>query len=333
MTVLFMDGFEHYNTAAMAYNKWGGGGSMPNPNTAYGRHDQGVALRSSSADYLSRGLGSDLATIVVGLSLRVNAHTGGRLKVFLDSGTYQACIRTTSDGRIQAWRGSTTALLAETAQFTLTTGVWHHVETKITIDNTAGAVEVRLNGVTVINVSGVDTTTTANDTIDTFQLGPNDDVDIDNFYILDTVGTIAADFVGDCQVEDLYSSGAGNSSGWTPSAGSNYENVDEKPPDGDTTYNSDAATNKDTHAMDNLATTSGEVFAVQTVLYERKDDTGACEVRPVLRQGTTDYPGTNVALTESYGFDSEVFEDDPDTSAQWTIAGVNSVEAGYERTT
>jgi hypothetical protein len=49
----------------------------------------------------------------------------------------------------------------------------------------------------------------------------------DDIGVWDGTGSIANDFVGDCAVKGITVSGAGASTQWTPSAGSNFDNVDD----------------------------------------------------------------------------------------------------------
>jgi hypothetical protein len=87
---------------------------------------------------------------------------------------------------------------------------------------------------------------------------------------------------------------------------------------------------KDTYAMDDLAG-ANTVFGVATSVYVSKDASGAKYARPILRSGVTDYVGTSLPLSDgTFSLLEEVYDVDPDTSAQWTYTGVNAVEVGQE---
>lgn len=87
---------------------------------------------------------------------------------------------------------------------------------------------------------------------------------VDDVYLLDGVPADTGvqgpdgllynnDFLGDVHVEALYPTAAGrtqttDNTPWTPSAGANWQNVDDHPPDEDVTYNSaEAAGQRDTY--------------------------------------------------------------------------------------
>jgi len=153
----------------------------------------------------------------------------------------------------------------------------------------------------------------------------------DDLYLTDST-----DFLGDCRVECLIPSGNGNSSQWVGSDATSTDNyllVDETSLDGDTTYvEADSVGDKDTYAMDDLETAAGTVYAVQTILAQRKTDAGSRQVAPVLRHSGTDYDGTSVSVGDTYAFGIEIEEQNPGTSSAWSIADVNAIEFGAKVT-
>jgi len=216
---------------------------------------------------------------------------------------------------------------------------WYYLELKVNFNNSP-------NGDWELMIDGVSTLTgTSRDTFYSYtmklQIGgaANNDVDImwiDDFYLLDDTGSDNNDFLGICAVETDLPSGNGNSStlvGSDSNSTDNYLLVDNNasvPPATTEYVESDTEGDKDTYAMSDL-TTTGVVYGVQTTLYAQKDDSGAKFVRPVIRSGGTDYPGTSVALSDSvYVLSDEVWEQDPDTSSAWLYGDVNSMELGPE---
>ena len=240
---------------------------------------------------------------------------------------------------------------------------WYYVEMKALADSgTSGFAEVRLGGVTEINVTGIKTTgddplcAGAAVSFDNFLWKGDTNIVtrtsgspftvsvnalangpyIDDIYICDTTGSFNNDFLGDIYVETLLPDGAGNSSGWTPLSGSNYQNVDEQAVDDDTTYvSTNTATTTDTYTYSNLAVNT-TVNAVQTVAVARFDDGGPHSIAHVARPGGTDNIGTTQAMPfyvnggsgGSYLDYFEPWDVNPDTAAAWTAAQVNASEFG-----
>ena len=132
----------------------------------------------------------------------------------------------------------------------------------------------------------------------------------------------------------MWVSGAGSNTGFAPSAGSNFENVDETPgPDDDGTYNDgDALNEKDSYAMDDLSA-GGTIYALKHQMTVKKTDAGTVGVKPLIRVGGSDYVGSEVMLTTDYTTETQIWEDNPDDSNPFEEADVNAIEAGMQITT
>lgn len=338
MTLLFVDGFDHYETADLA-RKWT---SSSNASIAAGAARYGAGgLRLSSAAfgaYVSRGFGAR-ASWIVGCAFKVNSFATETVVIGLrDAGSYQVQLRIQTNGLLRLVRGNDSATLA-TGSTALSSGSWYYLELKATINDATGSYTVRINGATEFSGSSADTQATGTATADEVVLGyagagagVSANHDYDDVYVADTTGPPNNDVLGDCRVETLYPSGAGAAAAWTPNgAGSNYDCVDEAAPDDDTTYvSSSTATQKDTYAAGDLSGTPDSIKGVQTVLMVRKDDAGTRTFAAVIRSGGADYDGTSVNVTTDYLCYPEVRETDPATSAAWTASGVNALEVGVK---
>jgi len=152
-----------------------------------------------------------------------------------------------------------------------------------------------------------------------------------DFYACSDTGSDNKGFLGDIRVQAILPSGAGNSTQMTPSAGSNYQCVDEAAPNDDTDYVSETtAGEKDTYAFGNLTPTSGTVKGTQILISARKDDAGTRTIAPVYRPVSTDYDGTTVSIGNSYDYVRQVKDVSPATSVAWTIAEINGAEFGVK---
>ena len=273
---------------------------------------------------------SNLATVIVGCAHYI-AGTNVNYLTLLDGSTEQISCVIEADRSITVRRGSASGtILGQSAVSLFPPSAWTYLELKANIHSSTGSVVLKLNGVTKISVSGINTQNTANAYVTRvrFQNGL-----IDDLYICDTTGAANNDFLGDVRVETLYPNGAGTYTEWTPSTGSNWQNVDDATThDGDSTYNSTAtAGNRDLYTLTNLATVTGTVQGVRGHMKARKDDSNVRELALFSRSSTTETTGATEALGVSYvQYDGAVQETDPATSAAWTIAGVNALQFGQK---
>lgn len=157
----------------------------------------------------------------------------------------------------------------------------------------------------------------------------------DDIYICDGSGAENNDFLGNLSVECLRPNGAGSSAQFTPSAGSNYQNVDdtdEDGNDGDTTYNAaDADGETDLYAMESLAT-AGEIVGVQVQADVRVTEGNPRKFRLLAREGTTTgESGDLTILHPEYRHRRAIFEENPDTNNLWTESEINAMECGIKR--
>lgn len=155
---------------------------------------------------------------------------------------------------------------------------------------------------------------------------------LDDVYILDTTGSTNNSFLGDSRIVTLRPAAAGASTDFTPSAGDNYECVDDAPgADDDASYVEAATTGMiDMYKSTTVSELPTAIHAVQLRSTSRKTDAGSMGVRNRLTSGSTTVSGHTPALSTDYSVNVDVFEADPDTGNAWTLGGVNSIEAGVE---
>jgi len=327
MTVRFLESFQHYTTLAQLASKWGSGVPVGSIGNTYPRWTGANYYIPQNAS-IQRTLDNQ-ATWVVGFALRYIS-TGGSVTLldFLDGTSSQVFLRINADNTLSFVRGST---VLGTTSFSLISGTWYYIEAKVTINNTTGVCEVRVNGDTKLSLTSQNTRQSANNYANIVKFGSFNNTPqwgLTDIYIAD--GNAAQTYLGDIRVKCLFPSGAGATTQWTPSAGSNYQNVDESTPNDDTDYNlSSVAGQIDTYAMDNLAA-NDTPLAVQWIARLRKDDAGTRTIRRVLRSGGANYEGSNVNVSDTYNYYTEVLETDPATGVAWTNSGVNAVEAGIK---
>jgi hypothetical protein len=243
---------------------------------------------------------------------------------------------------IEAWSNNHSTLLGQ-ARDVCWKERWNYVEVKVTFHNTTGSYEIRVNGITVLSDTNVDTTngTTSNqaDTVAIRGLYGFSSTDqkgqhcIDDWYICDTTGTSNNNFLGPLKVENLHPDGAGDSTQWTPSAGSNYQTVDEVVLN-TTDYNSSAtSTNKDLFTCGNLTNIDGSVFGVQVDCHAVSTQAEALGIKPKVKRSTSEGTGDAVYIADDnyYQQCQHMFEQDPAAGpGAWTVTNVNAMQIGYE---
>jgi hypothetical protein len=343
--LLFVDSFDHYATAE-TLQKWTtrttGGASGSMVIAANGRNATNSMRMQSGAGFsggpqVVKSLSPGSATVILGFAVTFSANpvATATFASVRDGSTDQLSLTMKTDGNIELRRGTSGGTLLATGTSALSTGTYYYIELKALIAN-SGTYEVRVNGVSAFSGSA-DTQNTANASWSQIALGRNvgagasgGNWDYDDLYVADSTGSTNNDLLGAIRVKTILPDGAGNSTDFTPSAGSNFQNVDEASTDGDTTYNSETATgDHDTYTYGSVGFT-GTVLGVQTNLLVRSAGVGGETIRPKIRIGSTDYNGTSVAITTSYLDYLEIFGLSPATSSAWTIAEIDGAEFGIE---
>lgn len=206
----------------------------------------------------------------------------------------------------------------------------YHIEIKFVADDAPdGRIEIKVDGVTdILWESG--TVWSGNYTFRRVKIG-FDHYSRGNSYINDVVMD-KDDWIGDTKIVVLTPNGVGNSSSWTPSAGNNWDCVDEIPPVEADYVHTDSIDLTDTYEIENAPHDIGEIKSIQA--QSGIDYTGTptpTGIQAVIRVDGTDYFGDNTAI------DSDdvkcLWENNPDDSAVWEEADINNLEIGVKSKT
>lgn len=233
-----------------------------------------------------------------------------------------------------------------TVLFTSSSGVipfnsWFFLEFKVTIHDTAGTVQVRVDGVDVINETSVDTRNGGSDgLIDRIEFGSAENNSIQlrvcDIHLINEQGSAPLnDLIGPHTIESLRTDAAGNYTNWTPSAGDNHDAVDDPTEafhDSDSTYVETTVAERDSYSFENLV--SGEdPIAVQAKATARFTGTQQ-DFNTFLRRSSTDVDGpTETGTTSAYADRAlTIWETDPVAAAAWTKANLEATEFGIETT-
>lgn len=342
MALLWMDGFDAYSTAFIT-NKYplpGGSTSGNFTIDASGRRG-GKCLKGASIGGVSLFkipvFKSSGTTCIVGSAIKRSSPANVSLFSFLDQDfTIHLRIDLKSDGSIQVYRGDGSSSLGVSAAgvFDWVAG-FQYIETKVVIDNSVGVVTIKVNGSTVLNLTGQDTQNGGTANIQYVMVyGPNSSANYyDDLYILDGTGTVNNDFLGDVRIDAHFPNANGTTSDSTPSVGTDrFATVDDNPPNGDTDYNTITTIgNYDTLGLQNNVNSGQTPLGVQVSAMARKTDDGIGKAAIVTRVGGVDYDGDDYNLDTAYRYIFQTYDQDP-SGADWTEATFNATEIGYKRT-
>jgi hypothetical protein len=335
MALLFVDGFDHYATADIT-KKWttNSGATI---SSSSGRRGGGALNINYSGYYVAKGVANS-ATLIVGFHLNPPAYSTSSFEFlrFSDGSTAQVVIYRLTSGAFQVYNGSFT-ILGNSASGVLADSVAHYVEVKVKFHGSAGTVDILIDGVSVLSLTGKNTISSANayaNLVTLFGGSVFTNYYYDDLYICDALGSTNNNFLGDVRVDTLFPTSDGNYSAFTPSTGSlHYALVDEATPN-TSDYNEGAAVNdRDSYGMGNLATLASQtVYGVQVNAAILKDDAGSKSAATFVRSSGTNGDGASAAISTSQVYVSQVFETDPNGSIAWTESSVNAMEAGVKVT-
>nr|BDD44165.1 hypothetical protein 32 [bacterium] len=338
MSIIWMDGFDHYGADknnmlkgpySIALSDGSSNLSTANPRT--GTHCLESTRTNASPVMVRKTLPSLLTTVGVGFAIRYDgAFPTDPFLEFLDvGGSELLSIDVTSTGAIQVFRHYD---LLFTAANALTLNTYDHVEIKYTVSNTAAAIEIRVNGLTVISGSGFDGSASGAEEVGAIQLRgrAGSVLRFDDLFIWDTNGTENNDFIGDKRVVTLFPSANTATAEWT----GGYDDINEASPDDDSSYieANDSTPVTSEFEFDDVPAGFAGVVAVQNNLYMKRTSSGSANVQSSLVSGSNVSAGPNHAVTTDYAYYSSIHETDPDASAPWTNSALNAAKLRIERT-
>lgn len=349
----FMDGFDHYATADIGA-KWDNDPSSGTIDSAIFRNS-GQSLRiNSPIGITSKRLNSPVSNVVFGFGWRLSAipsnttldSSGGGV-AFVGNyasggdGEGQFCIGVLSDGKLRAARvrgfgtsGPNIPTVIGTGTTVFATNTWYYVEVRVFIHATAGAVEIRVNGVVDLLLTGVNTkgATSSTVTAEYFSLhgAASAAYFFDDLYVRSEASAteVTGGFMGDIKVKPFYPNGDGTYSALTPSSGTTHYNlVDEASPNTTDYVSSITALQKDSYNFQDISET-GSIKAVQVGAYCYKTDAGFRGVDVFIKSGATEEFGTSKPLSVTPKYALKQWDQDPNTSTDWSQANLNAAEFG-----
>lgn len=348
MTLLFFDGMQ--DGATVKKPEWNA--TWRSNQTGRDGTTNGAASTVRAGIYTCTLPSAAATCIMGGAFVFINAAFGATTATaapiqFVRSGTVELVLTLTAGGYIEVRRSSVSGtLLGTTSGHTpLSAGAWNHIQAKVLLHSSAGSVEVKINEVTVLTLSGVATAGTTGSVtavnIGSTQsgTGSHDAVTLDDFWVCDEVDATASqgsplnDFLGDLRVAALLATSDGDTTAWTPSTGTNHAAlVDESPPN-TTDYNGTLAASglRDLYNVTDLSGAVGQVLAVQPTIYAAKSDAGSATIATVVKENGVVTDGATQTLTTTYLlYTGTMRTRRPSDSGAWTVTDINNLQVGVK---
>ncbi len=243
MALMFADGFDNYQTIVDFWDTAGSDCAI-RLNTGAARTGIGCLQVNSSANGPTKAFGHKTNLLCCVAWSVLGQSAGAECMRFLQTDNFGPNIRVSVglDGSISFFNGNGNSLQAQTAANLVSFGTYNSIAVQVNgFTNGSGIITCWVNGVQVLNAGGL---VTAYDPslpyCNAIQLmgagGTPTSCFIDDFYLLDCSSSPNNTFLGALKLYALAPT-ANTSVLWTPLAGTNWSEVNEVPPDGDTSYN------------------------------------------------------------------------------------------------
>jgi len=363
MTNRITDGFD-WAPSGVTANHWGANGFYKvNPiarqaDVTTGRFSFGKAIfwnytpggadaffGSPNGYVIPAGVNVSDAFIGCGVVVYTNGSPNGPALGFYDAVNSKFQVHLTFEpyGIIKAWRGEKSLgnYLGSSKVGAYQEDQWFHVEAKVHIASSGGTVEVRVNTVPVIQLTGANTQGSTISTCDSAFIGVHQtalnvaaSAAIDDFFFNDTAGTTMNDWCGNLRSKGQFVIANGATDNFTiggsSPAATNWQSVLNQAIDDTKFVYSPNVGDKDLYTPDpNLNAPYVRVLQVRAAL--RQDDATQRVARHVLRIGSTVYEGSIDHYTnQTFTFYKTRWELSPATGVSFTGTEVNGLQVGIK---
>jgi hypothetical protein len=220
---------------------------------------------------------------------------------------------------------------------------WHYVEFGAKIHGSTGWVEMRQDGITRMQATGIDTDFGGSDQkidrVGWSVLTNSGNWWLDDVYILNEQGSIPAltTWLGDTRMYPLYPIGDGF---YLMLVGSDADSIDNwmlvdevgTPITSDYVFSATVG-DKDTYEFSDLPVTVGTVRGIEIRVHASKSNTGTKQFRTIDRRAGADafQPDHTLAALPLWQTHHDILEQDPHAGpGDWTIPNINATEWGVE---
>lgn len=238
----------------------------------------------------------------------------------------------TGSSKLEAYVGSNT--LVATGAGTLQANNWYSIEYHIVI-GLSGTLAFKIDGITDLTYSG-NTIVSSLNTIDNIGFAKNGTGGsisrYDDLALNDTTGGADNSWTGDGKIVMIRPTAAGDVTQLTPSAGENWECVDETPPNQTDNVSSATAGQYDLYNCGTITLAANEVInRIQVSARARENSATGDSIALGVKTGGTEYFGSNQPVTTVYSYYAgSDLTTNPATAAAWVQADIDALQVGVK---
>jgi len=303
------------------------------------RYASGKRTNISNFEFLRWNLGGQKNEVYFATAImRSGTGTDNQCLIFQDGnlGVVQIDMRVSGTGSLWFTRNGTQ--IGSTVLDLLILNTWYWLSIYIKIGSTDGRVQAYLDGNLIFDFTG-NTQSTVNAWVNKvfWQQGTTAPVQWDDTIIMDPVGSAPFNghLLAERRIVTVHPTADGYVSAWTATgAATDWGSVSETAYNDDTNYiASNTALQKSSFVLGDLPASVVTPEAVFPVIRARRDDTLGRNVRMFVRTGGIDYSDDvdSPLQTAPYNYIcGKLHLVNPNTSAAWTAAQINGLEAGVE---
>lgn len=346
MALLFSDGFDNYtsgsNLSAAGYGAYLDTLSRTVLNSTGSRWGTPSVQTTGSIDWYTAlttyafTVGDNSLRVAFWFKVTSAGTNNTAILRLVNSGNTRYCvIRIASNGGVSVAgigdSGSVSAVL--TGNTVINDGQWHHIEVYLVALSSGGSAELWVDGVSEGTFSGATSSSADTATVlskcELYNPQGYAVFHYDDLVIWDDAGSDFTGYMGPHRTRVLRPSGAGSTTDFTPSTGSNWQNVDEQVLS-TTDYNESAtAGDIDLYAFGDLSPFPATIKGVALRSVVHNPDVGTKTFRLLAKSDTTTGNGDTFTATASPKVFMTPFGKNPDTDAAWG-SELNSAEFGIE---
>ena len=342
MALLFADGFEHYGTGSTGRTNMLAGpylelASTGQPSNAQARTGS-LSLKGNTNNSwcFRRSTGVAKNELGVAVGVYYESLSGVRKVIDFQANTTAVCsITVSAAGAIQARVGGFNAaatIIGETDAGLITASAWHHIETRILVDDVVGEVEIRVNGSTELFLTNVNLGANLVNVVGHYMITTSPY--IDDLIVWDTTGDVNNTFFGPARVNTVFMSADTDVDDWSVTgAATGAEAIDETTPDGDTTYVSAAMVGQRSEFVPGELPPETEVIGgVYIPAMAKLASAGLGNFQLSIVSNGEVATGPDYPLTTAYTYWPSIFEKDPDGNKVWSKAAFEAARIRIEKT-
>jgi hypothetical protein len=358
MALLWADGFDHYGNSA---------NFVASGVYVYKTNDQSQPLQiGTDPDYIRTGnhywnASGQIFLNWYGGKLTENATIMGAGAAFFfagppvgdnycpfmfcsdDKDTFQASVRLNPNGSLSACSAKDGAVFGTSNPGVISYGSYGYIEAKVICDAVNGAITIRVNEQTVLEVEGVDTDPVGSGYMSGVMCGTrglNSSAGaaicqaISDFVIWSGDGAHNTAFLGDVRCRTIYPAANGGAQDWAHTGGATaWQSINNVPAlPGDEFISAADPGDISTFGLQSIPTNTSAVFGVNLVMQLNKDSAGTCTVSAGIDSNgdVTEIPDINPGTGNAYY--SGIIETDPQGGGNFNYGRINALLARVERT-